>query len=313
MTFHINANLSQEAEWLGVRSLPVPVRAKVGAFAATLAALAPPDDDVIVWTLAAVGADRLPALPNWTPPSVRAGAPRDANLVWADPAAKAVNDRRFALELATSLGCALPGARVITTIDELDAIATATAPWVCKALWTSAGRDRCYGDGITFPPELRAYATKLLERGPVVFEPWMSRICDVAVCGVVGDTIDVDPPHGLLSSVRGGFHGIDLATTNLEIAEHDVLVMIAERAGLALQQAGYRGPFGVDAFVYHDGDRRRLHPLCEINARYTFGHVARALGRRLGISRVGFDHRPPSGATVLVQPTKLDTTMVWVA
>ncbi|CAN5179190.1 hypothetical protein BH11MYX1_BH11MYX1_04520 [soil metagenome] len=56
---------------------------------------------------------------------------------------------------------------------------------------------------------------------------------------------------------NGSFHGIDFAPPRLEVAEHDQLLLVAERAGFALHQAGYRGPFGIDAFVYGTGFERR--------------------------------------------------------
>jgi hypothetical protein len=43
-----------------------------------------------------------------------------------------------------------------------------------------------------------------------------------------------------------------------------------------------------------------LHAPCEINARYTFGHVAHALHRRFGARVLGFGE-PPPGARVLVE------------
>ena len=52
--------------------------------------------------------------------------------------------------------------------------------------------------------------------------------------------------------------------------------------GEALEQDGYRGPFGIDAFIHRLPDgTARLHPLGEINARMTFGLVARALVDRV--------------------------------
>ncbi len=180
---------------------------------------------------------------------------------------------------------------------------------MCKAVWTSAGRDRVYGKGTSY---LREPVERLLAQGPVVFEPWLERICDVAVCGSVGDRVEVEAPHGLISSARGGFRGIRIDATELEVAEHDIVLMRAERVGLELQRAGYRGPFGVDAFVYRHGDKRRLHPLCEINARYTFGHVAHALDRRLGITSVHFGTTAPAGAAMLINPTRTDPSCAWV-
>ncbi len=56
---------------------------------------------------------------------------------------------------------------------------------------------------------------------------------------------------------------------------------LAAAAG-ALGRAGYTGPFGIDAWRYRDrAGALRLQPLGEINARMTFGLVARALVERL--------------------------------
>jgi hypothetical protein len=317
MTFVIHANLDQEARWAG-RKLPAHVRARVSAASALLAALAP-EGECEVWTLAPVLAARMLAVPGWTPPVLRVGAPPEADLVWAIPAAKDVNDRGYGLALAHELGCALPGARTIAAVDELEdhlaaggAAASADEAWVCKARWTSAGRDRCFGTGRALAGDARDEVGRFLERhGQLVFEPWLDRIVDLAICGHVAGAVTVDAPHRLLSTPRGGFRGIELAASGLELAEHDILLMTAERVGHALLAAGYTGPFGIDAFVYRDRGRRRLHPLCEVNARTTFGHVARALGRRLGIAALGFGTAPP-GATVLVAPGIDDRSSAWV-
>jgi hypothetical protein len=50
----------------------------------------------------------------------------------------------------------------------------------------------------------------------------------------------------------------------------------------ALRQAGYTGPFGIDAWRYRRPDGKpAFQPLGEINARMTFGLVARALVDRV--------------------------------
>jgi hypothetical protein len=312
--FHIVANLDQEARWLGV-SISKWLRKRVTAMSALLAALGPIDEPITLWGLEPLDDSYVTAGPDFTLPTFAHGTAPAFDLRWADPTARAVNDRRFAWELVQELGFALPGMRVITSIAELrthlaasGAAASPDGAWVCKAPWTSAGRDRCFGRD----QRLAEGIERLIERaGAVMFEPWMHRELDVAVVGTVGNTIELEPPHGLLNGPNGSFHGIDLASPRLEIAEHDQLLLVAERAGFALQQAGYRGPFGIDAFVYGTGYDRRLHPLCEINARYTFGHVARALGRRLGITRLGFDPNMPAGGRPLL--VHKDRPMAWVA
>jgi len=273
--FVVDGNLDAEARWAG-GALPAKVAERVSPFAALLAFLVPPDEPVEIWAPAAVDPARVRFAA-----TMRAGTPPHADLVWAQPEAKHVNDRRFALALAQRLGCALPGARAIASADDI----AIPGPWVAKAPWTTAGRDRCFGTGREIPPELpRLLAT----HGELVVEPWLDRTADFAICG---DTeAGLLPPHRLITSARGTFRGIAVGEGPAELGE------IARAVSDALRAAGYRGPFGVDAFVHAGG----LHPLCEINARYTFGHVAHALARRRGAKTLGLGPHAPTPSIELV-------------
>lgn len=289
--FHILANLDQEERWLGTQ-LTRKVQARISVMAVLLDILAPHDEDTTIWTLAPVAAIELRPPRRDRPPAIEVGTPPRIDLAWCSPEARRFNDRRFAHSLARELGCALPRATEVSSLAELDAWLAAgpDGPWVAKAPWSSAGRHRVFGANHTLAGEARVAAERLVAlAGAVTVEPWLDRICDVAVCGAIGEEVRVEPPHAIHTDPRGGFRGIGLERPPLEAAEHDQLIVTAERVAHELQEAGYRGPFGVDAFVYRDRGERRLHPLCEINARYTFGHVARALGSRLGVTRLGFD------------------------
>lgn len=305
----ILGNLDQEARWSGL-GIPAHVARRIAAAASLLAALAPEGEPVEIYAPAAVDPARL----RFAQPAMRTGMPPRWDLAWADPAAKAVNDRRFALALAGELGCALPGARAIASLAELDAALASGgyARWICKAAWTAAGRDRARGDGPAVTGELRARIGNLIARaGAVVLEPWCERVVDFGACGAVdaAGRVTAHPPHTLRSDARGGFAGIALAPPALEPAERDRLAAIVDAVGAALARAGYAGPFGIDGFVHVADGRRALHPFCEINARHTFGHVAHALARR-GAAALGFD-APPPGATVLVAPAEGDPFTAW--
>ena len=124
--------------------------------------------------------------------------------------------------------------------------------------------------------------------------------------------VNAHAPHSLITDQRGGFLGIDLEPPALEPVERERLSAMVATAGAALAGLGYTGPFAIDAFAYRDGETRRFHPLCEINARYTFGWIARALAVRLGTRRLGLVGPAPGDATVLIAPAG-DGITAWCA
>lgn len=319
-------NLDCEARWAGV-ALPGAVQRRISLYATLLAAIAPDGDRPEIWVPAEVDPTRLIAHPRWTPPVVRSPPAPDApgafDLAWADPAAAAANDRSRALAIAGELGVALPEARVVASLAELDAHLSAHfagRPWICKARWTAAGRDRARGTGDALIGELRTRIARMLERfGPLVFEPWLDRVVDLGVCGEVTTAGEVRllEPHRIATDPRGGFLGIELSP-RLAPGVAEPLCAVARAAATRLAaQTGYRGRFAIDAFVHRNARRdlgdaaHMLHPLCEINARHSFGWIAHALARRLGTRRLGFD-APPPGATVLIAPGP-DRVTAWCA
>lgn len=296
------ANLDAEARWAGI-TLPKHVLERLSALAPLLAAFHPGRlKPVEIEIFAPVAID--PARIKIADVVMRTGVPGNYEFAWAEPSAKAANDRRLNLRLHERLGTLLPGQRVVTRVDELD---NATGKWVCKAPWTAAGRDRAYGEG---PPagDNRVYVTRLLERfGALLYEPWCERLFDVGVCAHLdGDgRVRKHAPHTLISDARGGFVGIELTPPPLTADEAAQLDRVVDEAAKELAGEGYAGPFSVDAFVY--GPERKLHAPCEINARYTFGHVAHALADRCDATRLGFGDAPV-GATVLVEGAAWITT-----
>jgi hypothetical protein len=61
---------------------------------------------------------------------------------------------------------------------------------------------------------------------------------------------------------------------------------VAMQIGTAMRAAGFSGPAGVDAFVYRDANNDlRLKPIVEVNPRFTMGHVALRLTRRVAHGR----------------------------
>lgn len=211
-----------------------------------------------------------------------------------------VHHRAFAQEVALAGGFALPGATMLASLGELDRhLAAGAAPrgaWVVKAPLSASGRDRFVERGARISPHFGEAATRrriaalFARHGALAFEPWMERTADFGACALLTPS-GLRPLgfHRLLVDLRGQFQGIEVGPgserAGLTGEEAETLASALEAAGAALARAGYRGPFGLDAWRHRPpgGPEGALafHPLGEINARLTFGFVARALGERL--------------------------------
>lgn len=179
---------------------------------------------------------------------------------------------------------------------------------VLKSALASSGEGlRRIAPGEAWDANLRGWAERALEAGPLRLEPWHEREADLSLVFEVGPTGCLAAPkltvfrcddHGryrghwvglarrflspaalrLLHEARpdaGGLRGLDL----LERAAH--------HAAQALAKAGYRGPAGIDALIARERGVLRLQPLLEVNVRWTFGHLACALASHLRRGRVG--------------------------
>lgn len=264
-------------------------------------------------------------------PSAAGGDAPLADLLWCLPAAPpavvaAVHHRAFHLAVARELGCALPGARMVTSLGELDAHLAAggsgAGGWVVKAPLSAAGRSRHVAATATLAdPTARRRVAALFDRhGPLLFEPWLARLDDWGAVVVVSSGVRLLGLHRLLVDERGRFRGIEVevgleSPRGLPEPDRERLAAAAEAAGRALARAGYRGPFGIDAFRFR-GPRGEpvLQPLGEINARLTFGFVARALAERLAINRLrlAFGTAVPAGAIPLLHPGADGTAGAWL-
>ncbi len=330
------ANLDCETVWAGAPPLPGAVRSRLALLSTTLRIFA--DDADALWLPSAVDPTRIPpdtfphprlitgALPATNSPDAHrvlsaTGWSHDVRLAWAadprvaSPAAAAiartVNDRRFSARIAHDLGVALPGARIITTSADLAEHLAAggaeagSGAWVAKAVWSAAGRDRVRRATPTLDEPTRVRVDRLLAiHGALAFEPWMPRTLDLGQGGHVAadGTVTLLSPHRGLVDPTGVVRGIILDDgALLEPSERTHLADTARAAGAALFAAGYHGPFVLDAFLHGDRSRRTLHPLCELNARLTFGLVARAWSTRLGAPlTLGLGGPAPAGAIPLV-------------
>jgi hypothetical protein len=246
----------------------------------------PPADEVLAWcetpsALEHRGGPRPPAMIDWDAPL--------HDLVWrlptAPPAVVAtVHHRAFHLQAAESIGCALPGARMVESLAELDrALRSAPPAWVVKAPFSASGRSRYIernGPALTDHKSRRTVERLFDQHGPLLFEPWMDRTEDFGVSGLLGTELRIVGIHGQKVDRKGQFAEIDLDPA-LSSQDRDRLLETTEAVAEKLREAGYVGPFGIDAWRYRTAAGTVLNPLGEINARMTFGLVAWA--RRGGL------------------------------
>ncbi len=230
-------------------------------------------------------ADRLFTPWGWTPAAAREGERAGAVVrpVAFDVVAR-VNSKLWSHALEVEMGWALAGARVARSAEELSEAAAGACPgpqdkWVVKSPFGFAARDRVLGRGPRVGGAQGAWAARRFARGEaLVFQPWLEVVREYGVvCEVPGDG-----PHRLLgvSDLRTNGAGTGLgyvlgrppAPARMRELER-VAAVVCER----LRAEGYRGPAGIDALEHAGG----LHPLLEVNARYTMGFVALAVEREL--------------------------------
>lgn len=150
----------------------------------------------------------------------------------------------------------------------------------------------------------------LKQQGSVVVEPWLTKVCDLSTLFEVrpDSSVSVIGVSRFLTTDNGQYAGHTigniLAGLPKELAQtfqspansshhlRELMHTIADGVGKILFSEGYTGPAGIDAFIYQEvgSDSRakyRLKPIVEVNPRYTMGHVALALSRRVAPTSSG--------------------------
>jgi hypothetical protein len=183
-----------------------------------------------------------------------------------------VNHRRFACEL----GGGLEGQRYIENRAELDLelCRAAQAPRLLKRPLSFAGRGqlRVYAHSKISEKEW-SWIDASLARDGLLVEPLVVPTLEVSLHGFVwrDARFEIGEVCAQDVSERGVYRGVRRARDGeLTDGERSTLFAQAERVAGALANAGYFGPFGIDA---HRSREAGFCALSEINARYTMGFV----------------------------------------
>ncbi len=185
-----------------------------------------------------------------------------------------VNHRRFAHDL----GHPLPQAAFITTEAELLSVlsekprASTEGNWLMKRPLGYAGRGRRKIASASLTAADRTWIDGAMRSGDgLQVEPFVVRALDCALHGFLEEDGRLTLGEPTLSSIDAS--GTWLSSERApQLPERDALVTAATQTAHALTNAGYFGPFGIDAFRWVDPHGTiHFHPRCEINARYSMG------------------------------------------
>jgi hypothetical protein len=221
----------------------------------------------------------------WTPGAAESGRRAGAIVrpVPFDTVAR-VNSKLWSHALEVELGVALPGAAVASTFAELGAAVARTCPrpsdkWVVKSPFGFAARERVLGRGPTLEGPPAVWARRRLGKGEtLIFQPWLEVEREYGVVMEVGadGSLRVHGISDMQTNGAGASSGYILGRPPAK-RRADELERIARVVGERLFREGYHGPVGIDALEHAGG----LHPLLEVNARYTTGFIALAVERAL--------------------------------
>jgi hypothetical protein len=176
---------------------------------------------------------------------------------------------------SASLGSTMPKSAFVTRQGDAEAmIRTDPAPghgWRIKRAFGMAGRGhRVVG---VAPRDVDvAFLASWIAEGGVQIEPNVRIVEEYALHGRISE--DGSVRLGALTRQRTDPSGAWVATERAEGVPRDVTAALeaeARRSARALAEAGYFGPFGVDAFTYEGQDGVCLRTRSEINARYSMG------------------------------------------
>ena len=187
-----------------------------------------------------------------------------------------VNSRAF----AASLGVTLPSAAFVTSLDDARAKLAERpavgAAWRIKRAFGMTGRGQRVVQA-THPTEADlAFVRAGMTEGGVQIEPNVAIANEYAIHAMLAE--DRSLRVGTLVQQRCDARGAWLTSEPIPsptAAESEIATTLREEANhvaTALAEAGYFGPFGIDAYTYQGAENANLlQPLSEVNARYSMG------------------------------------------
>ncbi|MCP5022245.1 MAG: hypothetical protein GY930_10760 [bacterium] len=147
--------------------------------------------------------------------------------------------------------------------------------WFLRRPYGVAGRGRLLFQGEPQSDKELRWLNASIEVAPLVMEPQVHIIREISTCGFIdrhGETRWAPPCVQDIDESGAWIRTRPCPEGELDDMDIDQLQAGADAAASALIDAGYWGPFSVDAFEYEYGDGvDAWNTLGEINARFTMG------------------------------------------
>ncbi len=151
-----------------------------------------------------------------------------------------------------------------------------------KPRWGTSGRGRVPGRSGRVDDAVRRGFRGLAQKGGAILEPWLDKTMDLSAQFAIGNLSEVH----LLGTTRQWVSASGMYQGNSGIIGHartirsgtsydEKMIEIGNYIGGKMADAGFCGPFGIDAMVYRGPiGQAILRPCVEVNARWTAGTVA---------------------------------------
>ncbi len=147
--------------------------------------------------------------------------------------------------------------------------------WYLRRPFGGAGRGRLLFQGEPQSDKEMRWLIASFESAALVMEPQVHVIREVSTCGWIdrhGNTRWAPPCLQEVDENGAWIRTLPCPDHELDDMDSEQLQIGADSAAAALIDAGYWGPFSVDAFEYESGDGQEAwNTLGEINARFTMG------------------------------------------
>lgn len=166
-------------------------------------------------------------------------------------------------------------------------------PCVLKALISSAGCGNFIFTDHTISKKKAARLFFFFQQGCMLLEPWVDRVFDFSTQWQVtpDKKIIYLGATEILTSCQGRYQGSRVSChSKLLSIYHDFFLEHQNTCYQQLKKIAYRGLWGYigfDAMLYLNQDKKlMLHPIVEINARKTMGHIALKIKEKLASSQL---------------------------